>query len=101
MRLLENAAGGLENCTLQRNGYGVAVDNNARVYVRDCILRDNGRVCVCRDDDCFVCASPTVGFVCSEMMVGVVCSRISIGFECAGMLVVDFVSAKLAVVLFV
>eukprot|EP00281_Chroomonas_sp_CCMP1168_P018253 CAMPEP_0206215216 /NCGR_PEP_ID=MMETSP0047_2-20121206/2074_1 /ASSEMBLY_ACC=CAM_ASM_000192 /TAXON_ID=195065 /ORGANISM="Chroomonas mesostigmatica_cf, Strain CCMP1168" /LENGTH=267 /DNA_ID=CAMNT_0053637491 /DNA_START=60 /DNA_END=860 /DNA_ORIENTATION=+ len=41
MRLMEYATGGLENCTLQRNGYGVAVDNNAKVYVRDCVFRDN------------------------------------------------------------
>jgi hypothetical protein len=38
---MENAAGGIEKCTLQRNGYAVAVDNNAKVYLRDCVLRDN------------------------------------------------------------
>ena len=32
VRLMENAGGRLENCTLQRNGYGVAVDNNAQAY---------------------------------------------------------------------
>ena len=30
VRLMENSRGGLENCTVRRNGYGVAVDNNAQ-----------------------------------------------------------------------
>lgn len=41
VRLMENARGGLENCTVQRNGYGVAVDNNAKVFVHGCTLFDN------------------------------------------------------------
>ena len=38
---MENASGRIEKCKLQRNGYGVAVDNNARVQLKDCVLRDN------------------------------------------------------------
>ncbi|KAJ1496302.1 hypothetical protein T484DRAFT_2016317, partial [Baffinella frigidus] len=41
VRLMENAGGRLENCTLQRNGYGVAVDNNAQVDIIGCTMRDH------------------------------------------------------------
>jgi hypothetical protein len=41
VRLIENGCGRLESCIVQRNGYGVAVDNNARVSIIACILRDN------------------------------------------------------------
>ena len=46
---MESARAGLENCTLQRNGYGVAVDNSAQVcgpipphVVENCTLQRNG-----------------------------------------------------------
>jgi len=41
VRLIENGCGRLESCIVQRNGYGVAVDNNARVSIIACTLRDN------------------------------------------------------------
>ena len=41
VRLIENGHARLDNCILQRNGYGVAVDNNAKVSISACILRDN------------------------------------------------------------
>jgi hypothetical protein len=41
VRLIENGCGRLESSILQRNGYGVAVDNNAKVAIFSCTLRDN------------------------------------------------------------
>ena len=41
VRLIENGHGRLENSILQRNGYGVAVDNNAKMVIFACTLRDN------------------------------------------------------------
>jgi len=41
VRLMENGGGRIENCTLQRNGYGVAVDNNAQVDISGCTLREH------------------------------------------------------------
>jgi len=41
VRLIENGHGRLDSCILQRNGYGVAVDNNAKVSISACTLHDN------------------------------------------------------------
>ncbi|EKX41576.1 hypothetical protein GUITHDRAFT_141838 [Guillardia theta CCMP2712] len=41
IRLIENGKAVIESCVFQRNGYGIAVDNNAKVKVRGCILKEN------------------------------------------------------------